>query len=322
MSVGPAAGGGGHCPGSCPGTDVHSVLCGFLVWFFFLFAHVFFFFPTISPARLPSMPLLHAPVCKLVGWVGASPPSPACAGYVFWGERAWFGSTHSGLIHTSVTLLPSSVAGEDELGQRSVAPACSSPGAAQPGPARGGVPTELVVSLLDWWCWVPQVLGPLAAEGSPGQVETCPTPSSCLPPGADPAGCWHPCGGLCSPRAGPQGAGDGSHPCTITVSLSWPLAAGTSRDVALLGAWRPARCHPCAGFVTKAWHGHHHLSCHPSRLLARPVLHPSLPWAVPARSPSSPAPARHGRANSTDPPLTTGSPAGVVRAGSLPGTAQ
>ena len=292
MSAGPATGGGGRCPGSCPGADVRSVLCGFSVWFFFLFAHVFFFFPTISPARLPSMPLLHAPVCKLVGRVGASPLSPACAGHVFWGERAQFGSTHSGLIHTSVTLLPSSVAGEDELGQLSVAPACSSPGAAQPGLAHGGVPTELVVSPPGWQCRVPQVPGllaamfpaPQAAEGSPGQVEACPTPSSHLPPGADPAGCWHPCGGLWSPslaraapRAGPQGVGDGSRPCTATGSLSWPLAAGTSRDVALLGAWRPAGCHPCTGFVTKAWHGHHHLSHHPSRLLACPMLHPSLP---------------------------------------------
>lgn len=102
-----------------------ALCCVVLVWFFFLFAHVFFFFPTISPACLPSMPLLHAPVCKLVGWVGASPPSPACASHMFWGEGARFGSTHSGLIYTCVTLSPSSVAGEDELGQHSVAPACS-----------------------------------------------------------------------------------------------------------------------------------------------------------------------------------------------------
>jgi len=50
-----------------------TVLC-FLVCFFFLFSHVFFFFPTIIPACLPSMPLLHAPGCKLVGRGGASPP--------------------------------------------------------------------------------------------------------------------------------------------------------------------------------------------------------------------------------------------------------
>lgn len=207
MSMGPAAGGGGHCPGSCPGADVHFALCGFLVLFFFLFAHVFFFFPTVSPACLPSMPLLHAPVCKLLGRVGTSPPSPACAGYIFWGERAWFGSTQSGLIHTSVTLSPSSVAGEDELGQCSMAPACSSPGAAQPGTAPDGVPTGLLVSPVGWQCWVPRMLGPLvvmspapwAAESSPGQVKACPTPSSCLPPGADTAGCCHPCGGLWSP---------------------------------------------------------------------------------------------------------------------------
>lgn len=85
-STGLAVGSGGHRPGSCPGADVCSVLCGFSVWFFFLFAHVFFFFPTISPARLPSMPLLHAPVCKLVGWVGASPlPLPVPATY--FGEK-------------------------------------------------------------------------------------------------------------------------------------------------------------------------------------------------------------------------------------------
>lgn len=69
----PVEGIDGRCLGSCPGADVHSVLC-FLVVFFFLFSHVFFFFPTIIPACLPSMPLLHAPVCKLVGRVGASPP--------------------------------------------------------------------------------------------------------------------------------------------------------------------------------------------------------------------------------------------------------
>lgn len=85
---GPAVGGSGCCPGPCPGADVRSVLCGFgLV---FLFAHVFFFFPTTSPACLPSMSLLHAPVCKLVGWVGASPlplPVPATC----------FGEKESGL---------------------------------------------------------------------------------------------------------------------------------------------------------------------------------------------------------------------------------
>lgn len=85
----------------------------------------------------------------------------------------------------------------------------------------------------------------------------------------------------CSPRAGPQGAGDGSHPCTATGSLSWPLAAAMSQDMALLGAWRPARSYPCAEFVTKAWHGHHRLSRHPRRLLAHTMLRPSLPWAVP-----------------------------------------
>lgn len=68
----PVEGSDGCCFGSCPAADVHCVV--FLVCFFFLFSHVFFFFPTIIPACLPSMPLLHAPVCKLVGRVGASPP--------------------------------------------------------------------------------------------------------------------------------------------------------------------------------------------------------------------------------------------------------
>ncbi|XP_046785096.1 ATP-binding cassette sub-family A member 2 isoform X6 [Gallus gallus] len=56
----PVEGSDGCCFGSCPAADVHCVV--FLVCFFFLFSHVFFFFPTIIPACLPSMPLLHAPV--------------------------------------------------------------------------------------------------------------------------------------------------------------------------------------------------------------------------------------------------------------------
>ncbi|XP_054030526.1 ATP-binding cassette sub-family A member 2-like [Dryobates pubescens] len=65
--------------------------------------------------KKPTIPVKE--VCKLMGWVGASPPAPACASCRSGGERAWFGSIHSGLIHTSVTLLLSSRAGEDELGQ-------------------------------------------------------------------------------------------------------------------------------------------------------------------------------------------------------------
>lgn len=124
-----------HCPGSCLGTDMCSLLCGFWFGFLFFFAHVFFFFPTISPVRLPFMPQLHAPVCKLVGRVGASPYSLAGAGLVVRGGRAWFRSTHSGLIHASVSPLPSSMAGEDELGQHNMASACSSLGTDLP-----------------WWC--------------------------------------------------------------------------------------------------------------------------------------------------------------------------
>lgn len=117
------------CRGSRLGADIRSVLCGFSFVFSFFFAHVFFFFPTISPARLPFMPQLHAPVCKLVGWVGASSHSLTSAGLIVWGgRRAWFRSTHSGLICASVNPLPSSAAGEDELRQHSMAPACSSPG--------------------------------------------------------------------------------------------------------------------------------------------------------------------------------------------------
>lgn len=126
---------GRHYRRSCLGTDMRSVLCGFWFGFSFFSAHVFFFFPTISPARLPFMPQLHAPVCKLVGWVSTSPHSFASAGLVVWGGRAWFRSTHSGLIHASVNSLPSCTTGEDELGQHSMAPAGSSLGTDQP-----------------WWC--------------------------------------------------------------------------------------------------------------------------------------------------------------------------
>lgn len=66
--------------------------------------------------------------------------------------------------------------------------------------------------------------------------------------------------------------------------------------MALPEAWRPATFHPCAGFVTKVWHGHQ-LSVLPPQQAAGPV---------PARSPSSPAPARHSCANSTDLPLNKG----------------
>ncbi|XP_074464493.1 LOW QUALITY PROTEIN: uncharacterized protein LOC141751493 [Larus michahellis] len=263
--------------------------------FFFLFAHVFFFFPTISPARPSSMPLLHAPVCKLVGRVGTSPPSPACAGYVFWGERAQFGSTHSGLIHTSVTPSPSSVAGEDELGQHSVAPACSSP-----GPAQQDQP--VVASPLSWWCphQVPQVLGLLAvvspAPRAAGGGLSYPffLPPSWRRPCWLLAPMWWPvvtqsC--PCSPLAGPQGAGDGSHTCIITGSPSWPLAAGTSRDMALLGAWRPVRCHPCTGFVTKAWPPPSVPPRQQAAGLSPACAHPCPGLSlVPARSSSSPAP--------------------------------
>lgn len=173
-----------------------------------------------------------------------------------------------------------------------------------PAPPQG-LPSQdwpVVVSPLSWWCphwgWrcqVPQVLGPpvgmslaprAAGLSRPGRGLSYPffSPPSWGRPCWVLASMWWPvvtqsC--PCSPRAGPQGAGDGSHPCTATGSLSWPLAAVMSQDVALLGAWRPARCYPCAEFVTKAWHGHHRLSRHPRRLLARPMLCPSLPWAVP-----------------------------------------
>lgn len=139
---------GRHCPGSCPGADMHSVLCGFWFGFSFFFAHVFFFFPTISPARLPFMPQLHAPVCKLVGRVGTSPHSLASAGIVVWGGRAWFRSSHSGLIHASVNPLPSSTAGEDELGQHRMVPAYFSLGTDQP-----------------WWCFPPGSPGARATGG-------------------------------------------------------------------------------------------------------------------------------------------------------------
>ncbi|XP_064533417.1 ATP-binding cassette sub-family A member 2-like [Pseudopipra pipra] len=36
--------------------------------------------------KKPTIPVKE--VCKLVGWVDASPPSLACAGLVVWGERA------------------------------------------------------------------------------------------------------------------------------------------------------------------------------------------------------------------------------------------
>lgn len=204
----------------------------FLVWFLFFFAHVFFFFLTISPARLPFMPQLHASVCKLVGRVGASPHSLASAGLVVWGGRAWFRSTHSGLIHASVTPLPSSTAGEDELGQHSVAPACSSLGTDQP-----------------WWC-TPLVDG----AGFPkcwGHWWPCPRPpglhralqarwrlvlplllasllgQSLLGPVTHVVACGHPV------LSNHQGVGASSHPGTTTRSLSWPLMTGTRWDVAL-----------------------------------------------------------------------------------------
>lgn len=204
-----------------------ALLCGFWFGFLFFFAHVFFFFPTISPARLPFMPQLHVPVCKLVGRVGTSPHSLASAGLVIWGGRAWFRSTHSGLIHASVSPLPSSTAGEDELGQHNMASACSSLGTDLP-----------------WWCT------PLVDDvGFPrcwGHWWPCPRPpglhrslqarwrlvlpfllacllqQNVLAPVTHVVACGHPVLHNC------PGVGAGSHPDTIIRSLSWSLMAGIS----------------------------------------------------------------------------------------------
>lgn len=60
----------------------------------------------------------------------------------------------------------------------------------------------------------------------------------------------------------------------------------------------------------------------PAKLLTHPVLPCPGLSLVPARSPSSPATACCGCANSTDLPLTTELPAGPLRAGPLPGAAR
>lgn len=157
---------------------------------------------SFPPSPLPACPPCLYCMRQSVSWWGgwAPPPSPACASYVFWGERAWFGSTHSGLIHTSVTLSPSSVTGEDELGQHSVAPARSSRGAAQPGPARGDVLTELVVS-------------PLGSPGSGAAGSDVSGPSDCT-------GLSRPGRGLSYPCFSPP---SWSRPCWVLGAMWWPV---------------------------------------------------------------------------------------------------
>lgn len=219
-----------------------SVLCVFWFGFSFFSAHVFFFFPTISPTRLPFMPQLHAPVCKLVGRVGASPHSFASAGLVVWGGRAWFRSTHSALIHASVNPLPSSTTGEDELGQHNMAPACFSLGTDQPRCC-----TPLVDGAgfpMCWGHWWPYPQPPGLHRALQARWRLVLTPSSCLPPGAKSAGSCHLCGGLWSPSLAQSPRGWGwlppwhHHQVPVLAPHDWDkLGCGTR------GASRPARCH-------------------------------------------------------------------------------
>lgn len=223
---------GRHYPRSCLGTDMCSVLCVFWFGFSFFSAHIFFFFPTISPARLPFMPQLHAPVCKLVGRVGTSPHSLVSADLVVWGGRAWFRSTHSGLIHASVNPLPSSTTGEDELGQHSMAPACSSLGSDQPRWCTPFVDAAGFPRCWDHWWPYPQPPGLHRALQARWRLVLLLLLASLLEqsllcPITHVLASGHP---VLPSR---QGVGAGSHPATTTRSLSWPLMAGTSWDVAL-----------------------------------------------------------------------------------------
>lgn len=185
-----------------PAPVLMCALCRVVFWFDFFFFFLLMFSFSFPPSPLPACPPCLYCMRQSVSWWGgwAPPPSPACASYVFWGERAWFGSTHSGLIHTSVTLSPSSVTGEDELGQHSVAPARSSPGAAQPGPARGDVLTELVVS-------------PLGSPGSGTAGSDVPGPLDCI-------GLSRPGGGLSYPCFSPP---SWSRPCWVLADMWWPV---------------------------------------------------------------------------------------------------
>lgn len=168
------------------------------------------------------------------------PPFPCLAGLVLWGGRAWFRSTHSGLIHASVNPLPSSTTGEDELGQHSMASAGSSLGTDQPWWCTPLTDGAGFLRYWDHWCISP---ASWAALGSPGQVEACLTPS-CLLPGAKSAGSCHPCGGLWSPSLAQSPRGWGwltpwhHHQVPVLAPHGWDkLGCGTS------GVSRPARCH-------------------------------------------------------------------------------